>query len=100
MEDRRGSEFTIGCAMMLVIPLVIGYLVYDATIGQSNRCEVSVLQGEVRRLDWSGGWSSGVLIEFDTGSRIVRGRGHLPAVGDRAYVCKNNHAHRGSPEPR
>lgn len=93
-----------GCVMAAIVALVLIGCVcafaYDATVARPRRCSQSVLHGEVQRLDWSGGWASGVLIEFDTGSRIVRGRGALPAVGDRAYVCKNNHVHGGDPHPR
>ncbi len=102
ITDRSGIVF--GVAMLIVLALSVSGVmatVYAVTSqandAQARRCQTVVLQGEVRRLDWSGGWRSGVLIELDTGSHVVSGRGTLPAVGDRVYVCENNHAHQGSP---
>lgn len=89
-EDRSGCGIAV---VVLVFATLIGFIVHDLTVGKRQRCATQILTGEVRRLDWSGGWKSGVLVETDTGSRVIRSRGHLPAVGDRGYVCQNLHWH-------
>lgn len=97
MDDDRNGDFAIGCIMMLLLGAVGAWSIWNMTVGQANRCAATVHVGTVESLDYSGGWSSGVLVEFEDGAAYLSSpprREPMPAVGSRGRVCELRHLHR------
>lgn len=95
-DDGWGEVGSVGCVLFVILAIV--GLCFAGAAHDTSACQTGVFGGIVTRLDYSGGWSSGVLVEFgEAGARVVSARSKFPGVGRQGYVCERNHVHAGEP---